>query len=234
MASPIEQNERHIQVLKDAVKGIALPERMGFRIVPSFQSYVLVDQNARIDRPKRFDASRVIMSDQLKRTIGREIDNENAFIGMIKTAAKIVSGETVESIARQLVALHKPQRQVTTGSPVQPGGQAKTGQAPHPPETDDHSPAEAPLQAQAPSTVAVLPDAPSCKHCQSNKGSILHGKYGYYLRCDSCEKNTALRPTCVGGHSPKVRKDRNNFYQDCLDCGTSVLIFRNSTQGESK
>src|SRR5690606_16734437 len=42
MASPLEQNERHIQVLQDAVSRIELPVRLGVRIPPNFTSLVLV------------------------------------------------------------------------------------------------------------------------------------------------------------------------------------------------
>lgn len=38
MASPLEQNTRHIQVLKDVMDTIAMPERMGLRIMPTFHS----------------------------------------------------------------------------------------------------------------------------------------------------------------------------------------------------
>src|SRR3546814_7533320 len=55
MASPLEQNERHIQVLKDVMAQIELPTRLGVRIPPSFQSFVLVGPEAKIYRPKRLD-----------------------------------------------------------------------------------------------------------------------------------------------------------------------------------
>ena len=108
MASPLEQNERHIQVLKDVVASIDWPTRLGLRIAPNFQSFVLVSSSARIIRPKRFDASRVIKADQLKKSIWRDIDSENGVLTILKTAAKIVSAETVESVARKLAALHQP------------------------------------------------------------------------------------------------------------------------------
>src|SRR3546814_3644929 len=38
MASPLEQNERHIQVLKDVMAQIELPTRLGVRIPPSLRS----------------------------------------------------------------------------------------------------------------------------------------------------------------------------------------------------
>src|SRR3546814_933781 len=77
MASPLEQNERHIQVLKDVMAQIELPTRLGVRIPPSLQSFVLVGPEAKIYRPKRFDASRVVKADQLKKAIWRDFDNEN-------------------------------------------------------------------------------------------------------------------------------------------------------------
>src|SRR3546814_6571366 len=55
MASPLEQNERHIQVLKDVMAQIELPTRLGVRIPPSLQSFVLVGPEAKIYRPKRFE-----------------------------------------------------------------------------------------------------------------------------------------------------------------------------------
>ena len=247
MASPLEQNERHIQILKDVMGGMVLPERMGIRIAPGFQSYVLVEPTARIDRPKRFDASRVIKSDQLKRTIWREIDSENPFIGMIRTAAKIVSAETVESVARQLVALHKPLRQpteagrgadfVVTASPVVAAADKARAAHSESMAASVYPKGRAPVhpsREQESGKMPVPADAPSCKHCQCSSGSVLYGKYGYYLRCAACEKNTALRFTCLDGHSPRLRKDRDNFYRDCADCGTSVLFFRNPNASEVK
>ena len=65
MASPLEQNERHIAVLREAMKEIELPVRLGVRIPLEFHSLVMVAPSARIDRPKKFDASRVIKADQL-------------------------------------------------------------------------------------------------------------------------------------------------------------------------
>src|SRR3546814_9183044 len=91
MASPLEQNERHIQVLKDVMAQIELPTRLGVRIPPSLQSFVLVGPEAKIYRPKRFDASRVVKADQLKKAIWRDFDNENPLIGLLRTAARVVS-----------------------------------------------------------------------------------------------------------------------------------------------
>ncbi len=121
MASPLEQNERHIEVLKDAVSRIELPVRLGVRIPPSFHSLVLVAAKARIDRPRKFDTGRVIKADQLKKRIWKDIDEESPLLGLLRTAAKIVSRETLEGVARQLAALHRPLNRTTAPEPVRPG-----------------------------------------------------------------------------------------------------------------
>lgn len=101
--SPLEQNDRHIEVLKDVFKAIQMPTRMGFRLQPNFESLVLVSKNARIGRPKTFKTDRVLKSDQLQKWIEKNLES-----GSPLSIAKIVSLETLTEIGRQLVALHKP------------------------------------------------------------------------------------------------------------------------------
>src|SRR3546814_7131727 len=93
---------------------IELPTRLGVRIPPSFPSFVLVGPEAKIYRRKRFDASRVVKADQLKTAIWRDFDNENPLIGLLRTAARVVSGETLEFVPRQLGALHRREAVRTT------------------------------------------------------------------------------------------------------------------------
>ena len=50
--SPIEQNNRHILILKRLFdsRAIKLPTRLGFSIKPDLRSLVLVSKNARVSR----------------------------------------------------------------------------------------------------------------------------------------------------------------------------------------
>lgn len=244
MASPVEQNERHIQVLRDVMKQIELPVRLGLRITPSFQSFLLVSPAARVDRPKKFDASRVIKADQLKKSIWRDIDNENALLGMPKTAAKIVSGDTVELVARQLTALHRPLRELsanttaTTPTPLPSIRASAKNVAGHeriepvlPAKPQPAAAQQVNRIAEPTSPKALTPSAAACvcKGCQSGSGSILSGKYGYYFKCLDCSTNTAIRFTCQPGHTPRLRGERGAFYRDCAQCATSTLYHRNQT-----
>lgn len=223
MSSPLQQNERHIAVLRDVVGRIEWPKRLGLRIVPTFHSLVLVAPKARIDRPRRFDASRVIKADQLKPRIWQDIDGENPLLGLVRTAAKIVSRDTVEFVARQLVAQHRPS---TPGTPAA---------APEPPVTRPETrdtrnriePRLVPARASE-SPVAKTPAGPVCKTCGSPGGEILYGKFGYYFKCGSCSANTAIRFECQPGHKPRLRKDGLAFYRECAACKSSTLFHRNS------
>jgi len=241
MPSPLQQNERHIAVLSDIVGTIELPSRFGIRIPPTFNSLVLVGSSARIDRPERFDTSRVIKSDQLKPRIWRDLALENPVSVLFKAATRMVSGETVRFVAEQLVARHQgkvnvraadkaAEGEVLPASVSRPqGGQAAVAVN----EPDDGTvvrPREPIPAAVGPADRASTP-IPSCKACQSGRGGILHGKYGYYFKCGDCGANTAVRFTCQPGHHPRARKDGANFYRDCAECGTSELFYRNEEAG---
>ena len=110
--SPIEQNRRHISVLEQCLKAHnLLPKRLGIAIKPNFINYVLLSADSRIIRPKKsaFDSSAVIKADVLSSIIEKEIDNMHP-VGVLASAAKLCSQETVMDIARNVAALHKPIR----------------------------------------------------------------------------------------------------------------------------
>ncbi|MGH8082763.1 MAG: nuclease-related domain-containing protein [Lysobacter sp.] len=223
MASPLEQNERHIAVLRDVVAATEWPQRLGLRISPTFHSLILIAPAARIDRSKRFDSSRVIKADQLRKQIDKSFENENALFGLLKTTAKLVSGETVASVARQLVALHSPlvprqeSSQPPQVSPISNKGRIEPTIEPPP------LPASAVAAAAAPEDTT----SPACKSCSRNAGDIHYGKFGYYFKCDGCAANTSIRFNCQPGHKPRLRKDGSAFYRECADCGSSALYHRN-------
>lgn len=222
MASPLEQNDRHIAVLKDVLADIELPQRLGIRIAPSLSSLILIAPNARIDRPKRFDTSRVIKADQLRKRINRDIDDENAMLTLLK-ATKIVSPETVEFVGRQLVAKHRP----LVKTPV---ARSATSEAEPVPGNAGRQRIE-PTLGNQPAIRTTTAEGPRCKACEGQTGSILPGRYGYYFRCAGCATNTAIHFTCQPGHQPRLRKDGLGFFRECAACGTSVLFHRNASEG---
>lgn len=228
MPSPLLQNDRHITVLSDIMKTLELPTRLGLRITFNFQSFVLVSSSARIDRPKKFDTHRVIKGDQIKERISRDVDK----IGILKTAAKIVSGDTINDVAQQLAKLHKPTRwKMPATSNEHAYAVAKD---PAPVRASKVAEPSTPIltaalkaPAPSPSDAAPVNGGPECKQCKSGQGSIEYGKYGYYFKCSQCQANTKIKFTCLPQHDPRLRKAGKQFYRDCAECRSSDVYFTN-------
>lgn len=108
MESPIEQNERHIDVLAAVcTKRIRRPKVVGLSTRPDLRGLVLISSNAQIRRPAARahvkGIETVVKADQLRSEIERQI--KAADYGWV---AKLISLEALEDFARQLAALHAP------------------------------------------------------------------------------------------------------------------------------
>ena len=105
--SPIEQNHRHILILKRLFDSgtVKLPTRLGFTIKPDLKSLVLVSKGARISRPKaKIDGlDAIIKNDMLFKTIDKSVDDANPLV-----MAKIVGRDTLEALSKEIMKLHKP------------------------------------------------------------------------------------------------------------------------------
>lgn len=110
--SPIEQNKRHIIVLKQIIeKQDIMPKRLGISIKPAFYNYVLISPKSRVIRPSSdvFDTKNVIKADTLRNAIDKRVDKAST-ISTLGAVTKFSSTETLMQIARSLAALHKPLR----------------------------------------------------------------------------------------------------------------------------
>ena len=116
IASPIEQNKRHIAVLTDvfAKRLVTMPTRLGLRYKATLRSLVLVSDRTQITRPTGSTQveglGSVIKADQLKSTIDRFTAQRSSEERLQPNLATIVSAATIENVARQLAALHAPTR----------------------------------------------------------------------------------------------------------------------------
>ncbi|WP_020394505.1 nuclease-related domain-containing protein [Thiolinea disciformis] len=202
MPSPIEQNQRHVKVLQDALEQIELPKRLGFRLMPKLIPLILISPNTRIDRPTKFDTHSVIKADTLKRYIMEFYDDSigatfKNSLGTLSAAAKIVASDTVEDVARKLAALH---------SPIAMNYNAKFD------------------------IRESVQSGHVCRHCKSNHIAVLYGKYGYYFKCHGCSGNTAIKPQCDKDKcGARIRKEGDQFFRECAECKFSELYFTNPT-----
>lgn len=216
MPSPLAQNERHVAVLKEAIKQVALPSRLGVRLEPTFEPYVLISPKTRIDRPKAFDTSRVVKADVFVKTIQKQVDDENA-ARMLLAMAKVVGQDTLEDVGRKIASLHRPLSIDYASKFGLAAGSAKPSKSEQARATDE---------PQATST---------CRHCSSKRLSIVYGKYGYYFKCADCEGNTAIRLGCgQEGHKERIRKEGLRFFRECSQCGTSRLFYTNARESLGK
>lgn len=86
-----------------------MPKRLGLRIAPTLKSFVLVSDKANIKRPAtaKFNIEQVIKAEALGALIDGETDEMGAG-AMLSSVAKMVSAETIESVARLLESEHRP------------------------------------------------------------------------------------------------------------------------------
>lgn len=110
--SPVEQNDRHIAVLKELIQDLEMcPKKLGVSLQPAFFNIVVVQSSCSIVG-KFPEDSRVYRIDQLVRKIRAEDPSPMSLL-------KLISEQTLEDFARRLVANHRPAptcRRVTTES----------------------------------------------------------------------------------------------------------------------
>lgn len=245
--SPIEQNERHAAVLRTLLSKLGMGE-------PKIESMILIAPQARIDRSKRFDSSRVVKADQFLSAMQKNLDDANIF-GLLGGLARASFSESIGDIAKKLIRLHRP---ITIDYAAKFGMASSMGAPAAPPPSATQFGHFAPAQASAavvqvapapivagmephfgnsasplPTTTpglqppAVIPSG-SCRKCQGIDVSIQYGKYGYYFKCASCEGNTPIKLDCgKEGHKERLRKDGVRFYRECVDCQSSTMFFTN-------
>jgi hypothetical protein len=218
---PIEQNEKHILILQRIFDAgtVELPKRLGFTIKPDLKSLVLVSKGARISRPKtKIDGIEcIIKNDQFFKHVDKAVEGN----GILSTAAKIISSETLESVALQIAKLHKPIRfdwqakfgLTTIEPPAEPAKAEKPNHVPPPVSVKPSAPIPA-----APAPVASSSETPVCRSCGSDKISVQYGKFGYYFKCSACDGNTPIKLGCgVDGHKERIRKEGKKFFRECAE-----------------
>ncbi len=107
--SPIEQNKRHIHLLRNFLKDHKiLPKRMGISIRPKFKNFILISPESVITRPsaKEFNTSMVIKADTLRTKIDEELDKINPKDDFT-SISKISSFSTIEEVAKKIASFHK-------------------------------------------------------------------------------------------------------------------------------
>ena len=108
IASPIEQNKRHIFLLEKFIAALGLtPGRLGIPIAPRYRSLVLMSPKSVITRPdrKKFDTDMVIKADTLRTKIDEFVDRMNP-LQDLAAIGKLSKIKTVAEFAESLQSYH--------------------------------------------------------------------------------------------------------------------------------
>lgn len=165
--SPIEQNNRHILLLKRLFDSgeIDLPTRLGFRIKPSLHSLILIANTSAIRRPKnskKVDGmDRIIKVEQLVKRRDQDLKEEN-FLHTFSSVNKLISTETLQNFAENLADLHTPAKK---------DWKARFGIRDMPPEQTP-PPANIPKKQPAPPAATAEPTKPMRLFCADCKKTV--------------------------------------------------------------
>lgn len=216
MASPLAQNARHVDVLKAVFEDkVDLPTKLGFTLSPSFHSRILVNPEARIERPKQFDTSEIVKTEDFLKNY---LNEDASFFTKASWLAKVISAEQVAIICKSLIKLHQP---------ILPDYVAKFA-IKEEALTDQKPRGKTAEKPKAVEQELATYNLHLCSKCSSKNLKVEYGKYGYYFKCADCDGNTAIKLDCgKKGHKERIRKNGNQFYRDCPDCVSSTLFFEN-------
>lgn len=84
------------------------------------------------------------------------------------------------------------------------------------------------VKAKTPAiTQSVTHSTLSCKHCgESTNYTPMYGKFGYYIKCNQCTKNTPMKQACPHCQSKniKIQKRSQSYTLTCQDCSHSSQV----------
>ncbi len=238
MPSPIEQARRQAEGLRGLLdehrerlrdKKILGLVRGTFRCCP-IDLFVAISDHGMFDegsfRPAEAKKAEAVAG--AVREIVERHREAGSLIGMLTKPATddglyvLTTGE-MERVREFLLSRHSPR----------PGSRAGIRVARPEPRAAAAPPITGTSQGDAhPAASAAGTGGMACRHCGGREGTARWGKYGYYLKCGACGKNTPLEKTCAGcGREVRIRKEGPRFWRECAAAdgggGASVVVWEN-------
>lgn len=109
--SPIEQNQKQIEVLAEVLKENKLmPKRLGIQIKPKIKYFILVSPQSEVVRPPRriFDSSMVVNADMFIKAFLKKNGGNKRIGNNIKLLRKKLEKDPLIKLAYRLASLHQP------------------------------------------------------------------------------------------------------------------------------
>lgn len=109
--SPIEQNQKQIEVLKNVLKENKLmPKRLGIQIKPKIKYFMLVSPQSEVVRPPKriFDSSMIVKADMFLKAFLKKTSRNKRIGKNIKSLQKKIQKDPLIKLAYRLASLHQP------------------------------------------------------------------------------------------------------------------------------
>jgi hypothetical protein len=107
IASPVEQNRRHIEVLQAFINDHNLsPKRLGVSMPWRFHNWVLISPKCQLRRSGD-EWGRVVKMDLFEKRFSEHVD-ATGFLDTLSSVSKLVRLETIQAVGEALVAAHRP------------------------------------------------------------------------------------------------------------------------------
>ena len=238
MPSPVRQAELQEALVKELLKENVekfLGRLLGIQTQISLRDWrtlCAVSSSAilhRDDMPRAI-ANRVVKSEFVAEKV-REMVGSRAK-GLVAGRPRF-SQKEIEGIGDFLLQSHLGQgaKASAVAEPAPQVQEPPASAAPEPAPKAQRPPTPEPQAAQAAPTPVTKPSQAStlaCKNCgEQDKLTGMYGKYGYYVRCDSCATNTSMKVPCPACQSRKVRvtKSGPTYTSACQDCPHEWVVF---------
>lgn len=252
MPSPIKQVELQQALLLELLmhhRSEILGKLLGFKQQGfkgrCWDHLCAVSSDAIIDRksmPKTV-SDKLIKSEFLVEKLDKVMNLKSKFARFINTSATrpAFSQQELESVASFLIKQH-----------IAPNAAANTETATrtHQVATEQNSAplANTPITAASAAPVQQMPAQPiaadpallteteksqviqlalHCKHCgESTNYAPMYGKFGYYINCKQCTKNTPMKQACpqCSSKNTRIKKRQEIYTLNCQECGCGLMI----------
>ena len=196
-----------------------------------------VSSDAIIDRksmPKAV-SDKLIKSEFLVEKLDKVMNLKSKFARFINTSdtRPAFSQEELESVASFLIKQHIAPIAAAPETSQTATEQSTTPLASTPMPTAStapvqHMPAQAIAAEPAPLTETETEKSQTiqivlrCKHCgESTNYTPMYGKFGYYIHCKQCTKNTPMKQACpqCSSKNTRVKKSKETYTLNCNECG---------------
>ena len=231
MPSPIKQVELQQALLKQLLNHNRL-EVLGkmFGIKQGFSGrcwghLCVVSSDAIIDRKsmRKAVSEKLVKSEFLVDKTKEIMNIRNKFMRVVNIADSrpYFNKEELDSIGSFLINQHLD---TTVEASLTPQASSRLTQPIAKPVVTTPQSIEQPYVVEATTMIRV---ALQCKHCgESNNYTPMYGKFGYYIKCNQCTKNTPMKQACPQCKSKqtRVQKSQDTYTLNCQECSFSQQI----------